>query len=716
MNKLLGFGRAVVLGASLVTLLLGLPTSAEPARAGAGENWVVLSSNRDGTQRTYGVTAEGERLSPLFAAGPPRLVPVAVSRDGSTIAYIHGRDAPDFGPLYLSRADGTGLVRVGQTTNGLQTFSPNGKLLAFTGKRGIWIVGRYGRGLRRLTSRGEEWFDWSPDSKALVFLRVLRKNPWNFGPYGIVVQPLRGKARVVVRTGPHDDDHTFEYQPQWSPNGRWIAYINHEQNGRRNGLTLVRPNGKQRHRVIVGAGEEESFQWSPDGRWLAFHETFEGELDYIRPDGAWHRIAKDAIGGVAWSPDGKKLAFAASRGFFVGRADGRRLKRLRLGVGAWLGLLSWSPDSRRLAFSGGANRDPRQIWVVGSDGKGLRRLTHEGANDLIGWTRLAPVLPPAPPNPPTERVLDANTVATSTPVEALSADGQRVAFVPRPTVTDCFHVVVWGLGGDLKRLGNLPAPCAGQTTTGVTPLVLAGSRAAWIRSGTEGSACTFNLDSATLTEPVPRTVTAGPRACKPDAAHVRADGDLLVFNYEPSHPRWLVRLGVGGGRCSGLPCAVLRRGAQAEPVDSVSGSLIALKTGATVMVVDDQGRLVHTFPFAPADVSAARLDGSHLVVARSYAIESYDVASGALERSQPLPAGYQLADVDGGIAVLRRAQAIIVLRLETGASLTLAPGQAPMFADLETPGLYYAYATGDGGGRVVFLSRDELLQRMGGGS
>jgi hypothetical protein len=64
--------------------------------------------------------------------------------------------------------------------------------------------------------------------------------------------------------------------------------------------------------------------------------------------------------------------------------------------------------------------------------------------------------------------------------------------------------------------------------------------------------------------------------------------------------------------------------------------------------------------------------------------------------------------------VLRRAQAIIVLRLDNGASRTLAPGQPPMFADLETPGLYYSYATGDGGGRVVFLSRAELLQQLGG--
>jgi len=689
-----GFSRAATVG-----------EAASAAGATAGD-WVLLSSNRDGKDRVYSVGANGEPLTPLFAPGPPRLVPVAVSRNGRTIAYIAGRDAPDVGPLYVSRADGTGLRRAGYVpTAGLEVFSPNGKFLAFTGKRGIWIVGSDGRGLRRLTSTGEEWFDWSPDSKALVFLRMLTRTFYSDGPYGIVVKPLRGKSRVIVRTGPHDDDHTFEYQPQWSPNGRWISYINHEEKTRLNGLTLVRPNGTQRHRVVIGTDGEEDYQWSADGRWLALLDG--AELDYIRPNGAWHKISNDALGSVAWSPDGKKLAFSESKGLVVGRADGRGLRRLHVSAGAEL---TWLPDARHIGFAG----DYRQIWVVGSDGQGLRRLTNEGANSLVGWTRLPPVLPPAPPNPPTERVLDANTVATSTPVEDLSADGPRVAFVPRPTLTDCFHVVAWSPGGALERLGNLPAPCPGQTTTGVKPLVLAGTRAAWVSSGGEGGDCYFDVASATLTDPVPVEVASGQVACGPDTGHLRGDGDLLVFNDETHHLPWLVRLGVGSRRCGGLPCATLRTGAQAAPVDAASGALIAVKRLGTVTVLNDQGTIVRSFPFSPADVSAARLDGGHLVVARSYTLESYDVATGTLERSQPLPAGYQLAEVDGGIAVLRRAQSIIVLRLDNGASLRLAPGQPPMFADLETPGLYYSYATGDGGGRVVFLSRADLLQQLGG--
>jgi hypothetical protein len=58
----------------------------------------------------------------------------------------------------------------------------------------------------------------------------------------------------------------------------------------------------------------------------------------------------------------------------------------------------------------------------------------------------------------------------------------------------------------------------------------------------------------------------------------------------------------------------------------------------------------------------------------------------------------------------------MLLRLDDGRSYTLAPGGEPALADLEGPGLYYSYATGDGGGRVAFLPRAQVLRRLDGGA
>jgi hypothetical protein len=357
---------------------------------------------------------------------------------------------------------------------------------------------------------------------------------------------------------------------------------------------------------------------------------------------------------------------------------------------------------------------------VDSDGRGLRRLTNEGVNEPVAWTGLAPVLPPAAPLPPTEHVLGADGVATRTPVAALSADGGRVAFAPRPTDIDCEHVALWTPGTGLDRLGNLPAPCGfGSSAGAVRALALAGSRAAWVSFGGDGDTCGFTLMSATLTDPIGREAGGAEQGaygevCRStDIDHVRGDGDLLVFNNEPSYPSWLVRIGSGGEKCGELLCTTLRKDAQGAPIASVSAGLIAIRKPGSVAVLDERGALVRLLSFAPADVNAAVLDGAHLVVWRFGVLEVYDVATGARELSRPLPSGYRLTDADGGIAVLRKEETILLLRLSDGHSLTLTPGQGPVLADLEPPGLYYSYATGDGGGRVVFVPRSELLTQLG---
>jgi hypothetical protein len=246
---------------------------------------------------------------------------------------------------------------------------------------------------------------------------------------------------------------------------------------------------------------------------------------------------------------------------------------------------------------------------------------------------------------------------------------------------------------------------------------LAGSRAAWAWTSSCGNYCYFVLQSATLTQR--STVAVATDVPDPgESVHFAAHGheDLLVFN-DGSR---LVRIGTGRERCArgsdwapptASLCATLRSGAHAAPVDSVAAGLIAIREREAVAVVDTQGALVGVFPFPPGEVSAARLDGGRLVVARLAAIEAFDVGTGARQLSLPLPAGYKLGDVDGGVAVLRSEKAIMLLRLSDGRSFTV-PNHARL-ADLEPPGLYYSYTSGKQG-RLVFMPRAEVERRLGG--
>jgi WD40 repeat protein len=666
-----------VLAAALVTALVAVVASGdEVAAAGrAGGYRILLASNRDGRFQGYSVRADGSRLTPLLARGR-KLLPSATSADGRLVAYT-STDFPRNVSIYVSRASGAGLRRIGAGSE--PALSSDGRLLAYAFGNGITIVGTNGRGRRQIRTPTGEVPNWSPDAKALVFAEQIHEDP---DRYSVVLKPLRARRRVLFRTGPADAGCvTATLQPTWSPDGRWVAYLNCEDDPRRDGVWVVRPDGTHRHRV----SRSDVFAWSPDGRRLAY--TSEGGVGIVAADGR-------------------------------GR---RRLSLPRLDVRS----LTWAPGGRGLILAAQEGEDDPQIWVVGLGGRGLRRVTGSGRNELVGWTRLRPVRPPAAPLPPTVRVVGREALAVRSPVADLAADGGRVALVAGPTATDCEHVSVWTPAARSIRRFSLPSPCPDPrfVLQGVSDVALAGSRVAWAGySGGPGD-CEFTLETATLALPVPLLLNRWARGeCRPFwDFYVRGDGNLLVFD-DNSRDR-LVRIGGGRERCeeprtlrtAGI-CTTLRRGADVAPVESVSGGLIAISKPDAVTVLDERGNLVRTIAFPSGDVTAARLDARLLVVARSGTLETYDVATGSLELSRPLPNGFALSDVDGGIAVLLRDATIMLLRLEDGRSSTLAPGAGPVLADLEPPGLYYTFPTGGDSARVVFLPRSNLPRQFRGGT
>ena len=85
----------------------------------------------------------------------------------------------------------------------------------------------------------------------------------------------------------------------------------------------------------------------------------------------------------AWSPDGRQLVFTSN-------ADGyNRLHVIDIATGARHLLTdaafgyvpAWSPDGSLIAFTSNHEDGHGDIYVVGSDGSGLRRLTFTPATD-----------------------------------------------------------------------------------------------------------------------------------------------------------------------------------------------------------------------------------------------------------------------------------------------------------------------------------------------
>ena len=602
--------------------------------------------------------------------GAYRIV-LASDLDRSTLAYTIGSDGSRLTPVLAPNRDFWPM-----------DISPDGRLVAYGSSGAIYLSRASGTGLRLIT-RGEAYQPtFSPDRRRLAYVfgrksqlgvigtdgrgrrrltgkfvldmdwspdgKALVYTATDSDPYSVVINPLRGGRRVLARNA---------RGPKWSADGHWIAYVN------RDGVWVVQPDGQRRHRVAGGS----SFSWSPDGRTLA-------------------------VG-------------AAPRGITLLSPDGRVRRRIHLHRVHELGTLAWGPGGRTLIF----DRDrPRQIWRVGADGRGLRQVTRFGNNTVLGWTRLAPTRPPVPSLLPTERVVSQRVVSTRAPIVDLSADENRVAVAVRATAADCSHLTVWTPGtGSLVR--SAPTrPCGEWPREYSTyDVELAGSRAVWASQGSCGNFCDYSLESKLLgTHSTQELATTSDD--EPWDFHVRGDGSLLVFN-DGSR---LVRIGSGRERCQqdlrlAAVCTSLRRGDDAAPVESVSRGLIAVRETDTVAVLDERGSVVRLFPFAADEVTAARLDGGRLVVSRAGVIEVYNVATGAGELQQPLPARFRLVDVDGGIAVLLRQNTVMLLRLQDGRTRTLTPGRSPVLADLEPAGLYYSYGVAGGSGRVAFTPRSE---------
>jgi dipeptidyl aminopeptidase/acylaminoacyl peptidase len=184
---------------------------------------------------------------------------------------------------------------------------------------------------------------------------------------------------------------TFDFDPDWAPDGRRIVY-RRDFEGTSGSVerSEVRVVGIDCRDALVRAGSFPS--WSPDGRWIAL--TAEKGIVSVRPDGARERVL-DASGECAtWSPIGRRIAYCSNDfdsplsddwDVIVMATDGSEKRQLTTDPGRDYPY-AWSPDASQIAFTSerdGANR----VWVMGADGTDQRRLTDLDSDHetVVAW-------------------------------------------------------------------------------------------------------------------------------------------------------------------------------------------------------------------------------------------------------------------------------------------------------------------------------------------
>ena len=268
-------------------------------------------------------------------------------------------------------------------------WTPDGSTVLFTDGSHIYAVAADGSRLWNVVApkppEGERgWpmapFTISPDSEHVVYATCDYGRSYELARVrvdGTQVQRVTRKPR------------SFDSHPAWSPDGARIAFLAADfdvdgstgdyPSGIRPRLYTIAPDGTDLTELPVGTVDRDTHlhyhrpQWSPDGRHLAFAKQDSWvvtALYTVAVDGEAPQRLTAAVSVPSWSPDGERLAFAKPVGdevaLYTIAADGSDARRVTVITGwhpeygepdptrAWIDTVAWSPDGSKILYSCGA--------------------------------------------------------------------------------------------------------------------------------------------------------------------------------------------------------------------------------------------------------------------------------------------------------------------------------------------------------------------------
>ena len=210
--------------------------------------------------------------------------------------------------------------------------SPDGKLVAsevidpVSSNRDIWTFDAVGVDppVRRTFDPGEDWTPvFSPDGRRLGW-GAFRKGTWaiyeksltvgeeerliaRFLPAGATAAPERGAF-----VGPGS-----KFLTSWSPDGKFIAFNGSSADSQDDMWVLSVADGAAREILKTPAAERDT-DFSPNGRWIAYMSNESGRQEvYVSPfpsgGGRW-QVSTGGGSGPRWSRDGRELFYLSAGG------------------------------------------------------------------------------------------------------------------------------------------------------------------------------------------------------------------------------------------------------------------------------------------------------------------------------------------------------------------------------------------------------------------
>ena len=178
--------------------------------------------------------------------------------------------------------------------------------------------------------------------------------------------------------------------PDWSSDGRWIAYTTYADRWPRIRVQHVREN---RVAMVDKPGLQAAPAWIPGKFELAASLSFSGDQEIYLLTGNG-KVIKRLTGSVGidveptWSPDGKRMAFVSKRSgnpqIYTFDLVSGRVQRLTF-EGRYNTQPSWSPKGDRIAYSAMKNGVIDIFTINPEGGEPIQLTENQGSNEAPTW-------------------------------------------------------------------------------------------------------------------------------------------------------------------------------------------------------------------------------------------------------------------------------------------------------------------------------------------
>lgn len=325
------------------------------------------------------VAPDGSPTGPTLAARGAEGIPFG-------IAFVSTRSGnPDVWTMESSGTDGAGDAAARDLTadnpgaDVTPNWSNNGRI-AFGSVRAphanseIYVMEADGSDPVRITQSAVANVQpaWSPNAKEIAFVRgaLGSRQIW-------VIDVADGSERLLTHAGDN-------YHPAWSPNGKSIVFSSDRNGDFANASAVEKSASLGLHDIYImdaAAGDAELTRvtnnptsldgepsYSPNGKELVFRTRRETAVD---PDGVTRHWCTIAISNV----DGSDVRYLTPKPASVLSTQ-------------WCNAFpAWSRNGKEVYFHSARLGIPLDVYAIGADGTGLRRLTSNPAADQMPAVR-----------------------------------------------------------------------------------------------------------------------------------------------------------------------------------------------------------------------------------------------------------------------------------------------------------------------------------------